>query len=92
MPATLRPPYFRRWQSLLEAWETWLLEVGLSPLQACLRYALSIPGIAKLVLGVDSARQLEEIMIAAEGPLPSVPARLCSDDLDLLNPSRWPQA
>ena len=92
MTAADRPVYFHRWQSLLYDWDSWLLEVGLSPLQACLRYVLSVPGIAKIVVGVDSPRQLEDVLSAAAGPAPAVPARLCSVDLDLLNPSRWLQA
>lgn len=89
LPVAMRPPHFDRWRSLLSDWDRWLLEVGLSPLQACLRFALATPGIAKLVVGVDGPEQLEQVLAAAEGRLPPVPGRLSCTDPDLLNPARW---
>ena len=40
-------------------------------------------------IGVDRVQQLTEIIAAAEGPAPDVPASLSTDDADLLNPARW---
>lgn len=91
MPASARPEKFRRWQTLWAAWDTWLASSGLTPLQACLRYALAQPGIDKLVLGVNSVAQLREILAAATGSLPALPATLSSDDPVLLNPALWSQ-
>lgn len=89
LPDAMRPPQFHRWRSVFSAWDRWLLEVGLSPLEACVRYALSTPGIAKLVVGVDGPEQLQQILAAAEGHLPPVPGQLSCTDPDLLNPARW---
>ena len=43
----------------------------------------------RVVVGVDSLSQLQEII--AHGPAPAVtpPAELSSEELDLINPSRW---
>ena len=89
LPDAMRPPYFERWRSLFSDWDRWLLDVGLSPLEACLRYALSTRGIAKLVVGVDGPEQLQQVLAAADGHLPPVPEQLSCADPDLLNPARW---
>lgn len=89
MPASSRPKKFNRWSSLWSTWEQWLTETGLTPLQACLRYALSVSEIQKVVIGVDSSAQLYEIIAAAKGDCPVPPLALSCTDSDLLNPSRW---
>ena len=89
MPATLRPAKFQRWQPLWDEWERWLSVHQLTPLQACLRYALSFNEIARVIVGVDSPQQLNEIIAAASGELPPVPLGLRSTDVALLNPSNW---
>jgi aryl-alcohol dehydrogenase-like predicted oxidoreductase len=90
MPSSTRPAYFDRWQELWAAWDAWLHEHRLTPLQACLRYALHAEGVQQVVLGVESEAQLEEILsISNEGPLPDGYQGLRSQDADLLNPSFW---
>jgi len=90
MPATLRPAKFRRWQPLWNEWDRWLSAHQLTPLEACLRYALSFREIRRVIVGVDTPRQLKEIIAAAAGELPPVPVGLRSTDVALLNPSNWP--
>lgn len=89
MSAAKRPSKFNRWQSVWQRWEQWLAETGLTPLQACLRDALAQTGIARVLVGVDSLAQLEEILLAAEGSLPELPETLRCNDIDLINPARW---
>lgn len=91
MPTASRPKKFNRWASLWSLWDEWLEESELTPLQACLRYALSIPEIEKVVVGVDSSKQLKEILQAAKGDFPAPPSGLSSVDINLLNPSLWNQ-
>lgn len=91
MPPAARPPEFLRWAPLFSAFDAWLREAGLTPLQACLRYALSFGDISRVIVGVDRAQQLTEILHAADGSIPDVPALLSTDDPDLLNPARWAQ-
>lgn len=80
---------FERWASLWSKWENWLKYTELTPLQACLRYALSFSEINKVIIGVDSLNQLKEILLATAGPMPQVPKGLQTNDIDLLNPARW---
>lgn len=92
MPASRRPEKIGRWQRLWSEWNRWLDEASLTSLQACLRYALSVEGVDKVVVGVDSVAQLREILAAAAaGPLTSTPNWPQQIDIDLINPSRWNQ-
>ncbi len=89
MPPADRPPRFARWQPLWDRWAGWLAETGLSPVQACLRFALATPGIGRAIVGIDRLAQLREILAAADGPPPAIPDDLACTDPDLINPSRW---
>lgn len=91
MPGALRPAKFQRWQPLWDEWERWLSVHQLTPLEACLRYALSFNEIRRVIVGVDTPGQLKEIITAASGNLPPVPVGLRSTDVALLNPSNWHQ-
>ncbi len=85
-----RPKSFDRWSSLWARWDEWLAHHGLTPLQACLRYALSFDEISRVIVGVEGLGQLKAIVQEARGPLPALPDDLRCDDADLINPSRWP--
>lgn len=84
-----RPVRFHKWQKLWDAYDGWLVDNDLTPLQACLRYVASRPEISRILVGVDSAEQLSEILTAAEGTLPAIPESLGTNDVNLVNPSKW---
>lgn len=89
-----RPAHFSRWNTLLGAWDDWLARHDLSPLQACLQQALAAPGVARIVVGVDSAAQLAQIVSAASQArhAPVLPAGMFTEDPALLNPAMWSTA
>ena len=89
MDPGLRPARFARWQQLWDQWDRWLAEQALTPVQACISFALSQPGIDRVVVGVDSLQQLQEIIAGTTARSPAPPATLMNADLDLVNPSRW---
>lgn len=89
MEAVKRPATFDRWQALWQQWHRWLDDQALSPLQACLGFALSQPEIDRVVVGVDSLKQLQEILAAIDTSVVIPPKTLMSEDLDLINPSNW---
>lgn len=91
MPAEQRPQKFAHWQPVWSEWSRWLGETGLTPLQACLGYVLGVDGVDKVVVGVDSVRQLNEIFAASDAVLPSLPDWGRLVDTDLINPARWSQ-
>ena len=87
-----RPSAFGRWGSLWKTWDAWQAETGVGPAAACVQFALSFPQIHGVVVGVEGAKQLDEILRAGDAvgvPLP--PASLRTEDVDLINPSRWPK-
>jgi aryl-alcohol dehydrogenase-like predicted oxidoreductase len=84
-----RPAKFSRWKDLWLTWEGWLERSALTPLQACLNYALSFPEIGHVVLGVDQVGQLQEIIEVIGCSIPEVPQDLRCNDLRLINPSCW---
>jgi aryl-alcohol dehydrogenase-like predicted oxidoreductase len=84
-----RPRYFERWNELWDVWHQWLQAGSLSPLQACMAFAGSETGIHRLIVGVDSLRQFEEILDSAGSEIPPPPLQLASEDVELVDPSRW---
>lgn len=86
-----RPVKFARWNSIWSEWSRWLGETGLTPLQACLGYAMGIEDVDKVVVGIDSAKQFQEIFAARNSSLPNLPNWPQPIDADLINPSHWNQ-
>ena len=84
-----RPEKFNKWSPRWQSWSEWLVAQGLSPLNACLGFVLSHSEIKRVVVGVDSLTHLQEIMAGALETSVNIPKRFISDDLDLINPSRW---
>lgn len=89
MPRGSRPPRFDRWSELWREWADWVAASGRSPLEVALGHVLAQPGIDRVLVGVDTAGQLAEIVRAASDTARSAPMSLASSDLDLLTPSRW---
>ncbi|ORU93556.1 MAG: aldo/keto reductase [Cycloclasticus sp. symbiont of Bathymodiolus heckerae] len=84
-----RPSQFDRWRPVWQQLDSWLKEADVTAVQACLGYVLSIEEVTKVVLGVESRAQLEEIFTALTTSLQSVPAGLSVSDKELLNPALW---
>lgn len=89
MPEHQRPIIFNAWQPHWQRWQQWLQAQGLSPLEGCLRPFLAQPAIEKLVVGVDSLMQLQEILAVFNQPALPIPKSLSCHDEKLLNPSLW---
>lgn len=89
LPASSRPKRFDRWAPLWSRWGCWLNQQEITPLQACLRYVLGFQEVSKAIVGVESTRQLKDILEAAGGPPPVVPSDLAESDVNLINPTNW---
>ena len=89
MTPSERPSKFNRWQQLWSAYSEWLRSDEITPLQACVRYSLSFAEVTRVIVGVDAAHQLREIVEATGGSIPVLPETLQVKDCDLINPSRW---
>lgn len=89
MDSCTRPKYFSRWQSIWNEWERWLDSTNTSRLECCLGSVISNSQIDKIVVGVDSLSQLQEILDASEGSIVKTPNNVSCQDQELLNPSLW---
>ena len=90
LPPEQRPLKFAHWHSLWKDWDEWLVSTKVSPLEACLSFALNKPNIDRVLVGVDSLGQWQEIqMSVGKAILPAWPEYIQSNDLDLINPARW---
>ena len=84
-----RPENFNQWNGLWSRWQQWLSDSRLTPLQACLGYVLKQSEINRIIVGVDSLNQLQEILLAANTDIPEVPSELNCADIGLINPAKW---
>jgi aryl-alcohol dehydrogenase-like predicted oxidoreductase len=89
MPSTVIPEKFKHWLPLLNTWHDWLLDNNTSAAQACIGFVQSHPQITKVVVGVESMQQLQQLIQAEkEPPNTGWPNINCSDE-HLINPSCW---
>lgn len=89
MDAAHRPTAFAPWRGLLDDWQACVRSHGLSLVQGALALALEQSEADRLVVGVTTAREFDEIVAALRGlpgDLPQVPL---TTDEGLLNPSLW---
>lgn len=91
MPPSQRPAQFNRWTNIWREWDAWLENEGLTPVQACLRYLMNLPQIDRVVVGVDTVVQLDQIIAAADGTLATLPEFDTLQDVRLINPASWNQ-
>lgn len=89
MRADRLPAYFAPWSNLLDRWAKWCEKQNITPLQGALGYVSSLPGIERVVLGVDSLAQFHDISQAITTTVATAPQDLACDDLDLIEPYRW---
>jgi hypothetical protein len=83
------PLRFARWTAVWTRWFGWVREQHLSPIEAALGFVLRNRNVGRVVVGVESAVQLQQIMRHARVLAQSVPAGLATDDLTLINPTNW---
>lgn len=84
------PRHFARIQEHHAKFHAWCGAQAMTPLRAALRFALGHSGADKVVVGAESAPQLEEILDAAGGEtLPEIPAAFEISAPEIVNPSLW---
>lgn len=90
MDPSALPGHLQNARPRLEEYRTHLRELGLTPLQGALRFALNTTEIDAVVCGVESAAQLQELIAAAQdGPAPSAPSRFAVGDERIIDPRQW---
>ena len=87
-PATL-PVSFSPWQPLLQRWQDVLHDHHLTPLEACLGFALGVSELDGVVVGVNTASQMEELLRAARSWDQTIFREFATTDVGLIEPRRW---
>lgn len=86
------PDKFKRWNSFWDSYHMWLKSNNISPLEACLSYVNDEKLISKVVVGVDSSSQINEIINILEkrNDISFIDFNLDElNDVDLINPVNW---
>lgn len=84
------PKSFEKWSGLLRKWHKELLARKLDPISECLNFVLSITDIDRVVVGVETKDQLQDIIkIVKEKNISNGWEFMQSEDEDLINPSKW---
>lgn len=91
MKESNRPTKFTRWKNLWDMWTEWLATKEITALQACLLYPMSIQSIDKVIVGVDSLSQLQQILLSCEKTIDNFPDWSEHYDDTLINPALWGQ-
>lgn len=88
-PPEARPAYFRHWEPLWNEYDKWLREGGMTPMEACLGFALQTSTASKIVVGVESEAQLRQLLDSTLN-LPAIrPTFPDVSDPMLIDPSKW---
>ena len=89
MKPSERPEYFKPWKSLLEKYDGWLIESGYTNIEACINSILQVDSVNKVIIGIESSKQLEEIITLIDKKLIKIPVFLSSKDTSLIDPTMW---
>ena len=89
MCAETRPSFFNRWQDRLVKWDRWLIDNQISPLEACVNFAFSREFVDKIVIGVESRNQLQNIVNIVNENSNQYPSDLAMNDDNFLDPFNW---
>ena len=90
MPRSQIPQKFEKWASIWDQWERITEGSSTLKLQLCINAVSSSPQVDKVVLGVQSVKQLDELVDAAKNSRDDYDlSSLQISDRDLIDPSRW---
>ena len=80
---------FSKWKKLYRTFGEWVISKKISNLQACVKFVISQKNIDKIVIGVDSAKQLSEINKIKKTKNLTFPNFVPENEKKLINPKYW---
>lgn len=90
MPRNKIPKIFDKWSKIWDQWSLELKKKNLSATVACLLYPLSFSEIDRVIVGVDNAAQLNDIIKSSKFQQSNIDwSFMISEDQMLINPSNW---
>jgi aryl-alcohol dehydrogenase-like predicted oxidoreductase len=91
MNSRVRPDYFGRWSPLFQNYDNWLTTSNISALEACIGFVKQFSSVDKIIVGIASPSHLDGIFKAlTRNAVIATPSDIQSDDVDLINPAKWP--
>ncbi len=84
------PKDFEQWRPHWRIFREWINKNGISPIEACIQHVLSYDSIDKIVIGITSLKELNDIISAQKGKPLRAPKALEITDQKLINPLEWP--
>tara|TARA_Y100000589_G_scaffold327596_1_gene369765 strand:- start:709 stop:1584 length:876 start_codon:yes stop_codon:yes gene_type:complete len=82
------PEYFSPWKNKISDWHYQCKINDLTPLSAALNFILGLPEVNHCLVGVNSAKQLQEIIVASKKNI-FFDKDFATDDEKLINPKNW---
>jgi aryl-alcohol dehydrogenase-like predicted oxidoreductase len=90
MNAIQRPIYFAKWNKLWADFEGIKSDTNKSALELCINFVNSHEEIDKIIIGVESSKQLAQIIsIVNAGNKSDMTDQILCNDFQLINPSLW---
>jgi aryl-alcohol dehydrogenase-like predicted oxidoreductase len=83
------PRKFHKWLKFFEEWERWTRDKNITKLEACLGFINSYPSINRVIVGIENANSLGEILKSCNKSLINFPINTVPDIDDLINPFKW---
>lgn len=84
------PKYFNPWRGLWRVWHNRLTSRGVNATAACLSYPIAINSVSRVLVGVESERQLEHILCDLDDLPQSTDWNFMTrDDTRLISPINW---
>ena len=81
-------PYFEPWYSKFDKWEKFCRKLNISKLQAALDFVKNEKKISKIIIGIESNDQLQQVLKAYGANTKELFLNPC-EDLALVNPLMW---
>ena len=88
MNPTIRLSKFKLWSNVWNKWDEFINDSQLSPLQLCFSFVYNNKKVDRTVIGVESEKQLKEILNQESIPHFKAP-NFDVEDENLINPSNW---
>jgi len=89
MPRAGIPGKFEPWAATWDAWHAWLARHDVSAVQACLGFVRSFAQVHRIVAGVDSLGQFQQLLSSTQADTLADWPAIGVDDETLVNPSKW---
>lgn len=84
------PKDFEQWLPHWRIYREWINKNGTSPVEACIQHVLSYDLVDKIVIGITSLKELNDIISAQKLKPLRAPEELEISDQKLINPLEWP--